>query len=60
MIQLRGAQDSGELLIDPAGPSACRLQYQMPDAPDAYGLYWTQTTCQPIATGLLTTSERSF
>lgn len=58
VIQLRGADDRGELLIDPAGTHACRLQYQMPNAPDSYGLYWTHARCQPLATGLPSTSER--
>lgn len=47
VIQLRGAQDSGELWVDPDGPQRCRLEYRMPDAPDAYGLSWTQAVCVP-------------
>ena len=48
VIQLRGAEDQGVLIVDPEGSSACRLQYRMPDHPDAYGLYWSQALCQPL------------
>ncbi len=50
VIQLRGAQDSGALWVDPDGPHRCRLDYRTPDAPDAYGLSWTQAVCvrQPV------------
>ncbi|AHY60317.1 fimbria/pilus outer membrane usher protein [Stenotrophomonas rhizophila] len=47
VIQLRGAQDSGTLIVDPNGPHRCRLEYRSPEAPDAYGLSWTQAICQP-------------
>ncbi|WP_373695553.1 fimbria/pilus outer membrane usher protein [Stenotrophomonas sp. C2852] len=47
VIQLRGAQDDGALIVDPDGPRRCRLQYRMPDAPDAYGLSWSQAVCAP-------------
>lgn len=47
VIQLRGAQDSGTLIVDPDGPHRCRLEYRSPEAPDAYGLSWTQAICQP-------------
>lgn len=47
VIQLRGAQDDGALIVDPDGPRRCRLEYRMPDAPDAYGLSWTQALCVP-------------
>jgi outer membrane usher protein len=50
VIQLRGAQDSGALWVDPDGPHRCRLDYRTPDAPDAYGLSWTHAVCvrQPV------------
>ncbi|WP_313445849.1 fimbria/pilus outer membrane usher protein [Stenotrophomonas indicatrix] len=47
VIQVRGAQDSGALWVDPDGPHRCRLEYRVPDAPDAYGLSWTQAVCVP-------------
>ncbi|HEL3209023.1 usher protein [Stenotrophomonas maltophilia] len=49
VIQLRGAQPEGVLIVDPDGPQRCRLVYQLPDAPDAYGLSWAQAMCQPLA-----------
>lgn len=49
VIQLRGAPPEGALIVDPDGPQRCRLAYQLPDAPDAYGLSWAQATCQPFA-----------
>ena len=42
-------QPEGALIVDPDGPQRCRLAYQLPDAPDAYGLSWAQATCQPFA-----------
>lgn len=50
VIQLRGAPPEGALIVDPDGPQRCRLVYQLPDAPDAYGLSWSQGICQPLAT----------
>lgn len=47
VIQLRGAQDSGVLIVDPEGKRRCRIDYRMPDAPDAYGLSWSQVVCMP-------------
>lgn len=47
VIQLRGAQDSGALIVDPDGKRRCRIDYRMPDAPDAYGLSWSQAVCVP-------------
>jgi outer membrane usher protein len=47
VIQLRGAQDSGSLIVDPDGKRRCRIDYRMPDAPDAYGLSWSQAVCVP-------------
>ncbi|MDH0190610.1 fimbria/pilus outer membrane usher protein, partial [Stenotrophomonas sp. GD04051] len=47
VIQLRGAQDSGSLIVDPDGKRRCRIDYRMPDAPDAYGLSWNQAVCVP-------------
>ena len=47
VIQLRGAHDDGALIVDPDGPRRCRLEYRMPDAPDAYGLSWSQAVCAP-------------
>ncbi|WP_459040968.1 fimbria/pilus outer membrane usher protein [Stenotrophomonas sp. PSU-St19] len=47
VIQLRGAQDDGALIVDPDGPRRCRLEYRLPDAPDAYGLSWSQAVCAP-------------
>lgn len=47
VIQLRGAQEAGALIVDPEGPARCRLDYQLLDAPDAYGLSWTQAQCLP-------------
>jgi outer membrane usher protein len=36
------------LIVDPEGPNRCRLQYTTPDAPDAYGLSWSQAVCTPL------------
>jgi len=47
VIQLRGAQDAGTFIVDAHGPAACRIEYRMPEAPDDYGLYWSQATCTP-------------
>ncbi|MFG6088948.1 hypothetical protein ACEU0C_004031, partial [Stenotrophomonas indicatrix] len=47
VIQLRGANDSGALIVDPDGPHRCRLEYTTPAAADAYGLSWTQAVCTP-------------
>lgn len=49
VIQLRGAQDAGALIVDPDGAHRCRLEYRMPDAPDGYGLSWSQALCMPLA-----------
>lgn len=49
VIHLRGPQDEGTLIVDPQGPHRCRLHYQMPSEPDAYGLSWSQAMCQPLA-----------
>lgn len=49
IIQLRGAQDAGALIVDPDGANACRLEYRMPQVPDAYGLSWSQALCVPMA-----------
>ncbi|HEL2980203.1 TPA: fimbrial biogenesis outer membrane usher protein [Stenotrophomonas maltophilia] len=49
VIQLRGAQDAGALIVDPDGAQRCRLEYRMPDAPDGYGLSWSQALCMPLA-----------
>lgn len=48
VIQLRGAQDSGALIVDPDGKRRCRIDYRMPEAPDAYGLSWSQAVCLPL------------
>lgn len=48
VIQLRGAPEQGGLIVDPEGPNRCRLQYTTPDAPDAYGLSWSQAVCTPL------------
>ena len=48
VIQLRGAAAHGALIVDPRGERRCRLQYQLPNAPDAYGLSWTQAVCAPL------------
>jgi len=47
VIQLRGAQDAGALIVDPEGAARCRIEYRMPDAPDAYGLSWSVGVCVP-------------
>ncbi|WP_164270844.1 fimbria/pilus outer membrane usher protein [Stenotrophomonas sp. B1-1] len=47
VIQLRGAQDTGALIVDPEGTARCRIEYRMPDAPDAYGLSWNVGVCVP-------------
>lgn len=55
VIQLRGAPERGALIVDPDGPRRCRLEYTTPDAPDAYGLSWSQAVCiahPPLAPGL--------
>jgi len=48
VIQLRGAQASGVLDIDAGGPAHCRLQYHMPEAADAQGLFWHTSLCIPL------------
>ncbi|QJP18572.1 fimbrial biogenesis outer membrane usher protein [Stenotrophomonas maltophilia] len=48
VIQLRGAPEQGQLIVDPDGPHRCRLEYTTPDAPDAYGLSWSQAVCTPL------------
>jgi len=48
VIQLRGAPEQGQLIVDPDGPRPCRLEYSSPDAPDAYGLSWSQAVCTPL------------
>ena len=48
VIQLRGAQEAGTLIVDPDGPHRCRLEYTMPTAPDAYGLSWSEAVCLPM------------
>jgi len=47
VIQLRGVQDSGALIVDPDGKRRCRIDYHMPEAPDAYGISWSQAVCVP-------------
>lgn len=49
VIALRGAHDAGALIVDPDGARRCRLEYRMPDAPDGYGLSWSQALCMPLA-----------
>lgn len=48
VIHLRGAETEGALIVDPDGPRRCRLSYQMPSEPDAYGLSWTESQCVPL------------
>ncbi len=48
VIQLRGAEADGVLIVDPEGPRRCRLSYQMPTEADAYGLSWTEAQCLPL------------
>ncbi|HDS1677703.1 fimbria/pilus outer membrane usher protein [Stenotrophomonas forensis] len=48
VIQLRGAPEGGQLIVDPEGPHRCRLDYTTPAAPDAYGLSWSQAICTPL------------
>lgn len=36
------------LILDPDGMQRCRLSYQMPNEPDAYGLQWTEVMCAPL------------
>ncbi len=48
VIQLRGARESGVLVIDAGGPAHCRLQYRLPKAPDANGLLWDTSRCIPL------------
>lgn len=48
VIQLRGAPAQGALIVDPDGAQRCRLEYTTPDAPDAYGLSWSQAICTPL------------
>jgi outer membrane usher protein len=48
VIQLRGAPAQGALIVDPDGAQRCRLEYTTPDAPDAYGLSWSQAVCTPL------------
>ncbi|WP_439448033.1 fimbria/pilus outer membrane usher protein [Stenotrophomonas sp. ATs4] len=47
VIQLRGAQDEGILIVDPDGPQRCQLYYQMPAEPDVQGLSWSEAVCAP-------------
>jgi outer membrane usher protein len=49
VIQLRGAPAQGVLIVDPDGAQRCRLEYTTPDAPDAYGLSWSQAVCAPLS-----------
>ena len=53
VIQLRGALDAGVLIVDPQGPRRCRLDYRVPDAADAYGLWWHVAQCIPLSSGEL-------
>ncbi|MEK0268029.1 hypothetical protein QT383_19720 [Stenotrophomonas rhizophila] len=46
VIQLRGAPEHGQLIVDPDGPQRCRLHHT-PDAPDAYGLS-RAAACTPL------------
>ncbi|WP_447591897.1 fimbria/pilus outer membrane usher protein [Stenotrophomonas rhizophila] len=48
VIQLRGAPERGQLIVDPNGPQRCRLDYTTPDVPDPYGLSWSQAICTPL------------
>lgn len=48
VIQLRGAQDSGTLIVDPDGAQRCRLEYTTPASADAYGLSWSEAVCVPL------------
>lgn len=48
VIQLRGAAQEGVLDVDPGGPSHCRLDYRVPDAPDAHGIFWYEGRCVPV------------
>jgi len=59
VIQLRGAPERGQLIVDPDGPQRCRLDYSAPDAPDAYGLSWSQAICTPLP-ALQATATPSF
>lgn len=49
VIQLRGAQDAGVLVVDPTGPHRCRMTYVMPAVADRHGLRWHQAECLPLA-----------
>lgn len=53
VIQLRGAQDRGELIVNPGAENQCRIAYTLPTAKDAYGLSWTESTCEPIPASLI-------
>jgi len=57
VIQLRGALDTGVLIVDPQGPRRCRLDYRMPDAADAYGLWWHVAQCIPLPSSELPPSK---
>jgi outer membrane usher protein len=35
------------LIVDPDGKRRCRIDYHMPEAPDAYGISWSQAVCVP-------------
>lgn len=47
VIRLQGAAESGALIVDAQGARRCRLEYQLPQAADVYGLSWSQGTCVP-------------
>lgn len=57
VIQLRGAQDAGVLVVDPAGPHRCRLEYMTPVVADRHGLRWHQAKCLPLAPPALPRAE---
>jgi outer membrane usher protein len=57
VIQLRGGQDAGVLVVDPTGPHRCRMAYVMPAVADRHGLRWHQAECLPLAPAALPRDE---
>lgn len=60
VIQLRGAQHEGQLIVDPAGPHHCRIDYVMPNAPDEHGLSWSQVRCEADVLSPPSVSQPAF
>jgi len=53
VIALRGLQASGLVHVQTEDGMACRLNYTMPETPDAHGQYWAQARCVAVPPELL-------